>query len=652
MATLLGPASPAAAASYAPIAGGGSTMTYNAFHTWISNVFQYGLRVDYERSGNTTGRTRFREGTLDWASTDLPYGLGGTDLPPERGYAYMPDIAVATGFMYNLTIGGERVDNLRLSGDNIAKIFTGTLTMWNDPALLADNPGLALPAIPIVPVVRTDGSGSTWQFTQWLAARHAPQWTAYCAATGVNPCGTPTAYPVLAGSAMVGQPGDLGVPGYVTQAGANGAIGYVESPQVTASNFPVAKVLNSAGYYTSPTPGHIGLSLLKAKVSTTNGLGDLSDVYTNPDPRTYELSSFSYMVLPTDNAFTFNASKGYTLGDFGRYLLCAGQSQVTGQGYAPLPLNLLRASYGQLQKVPGAQLPATADFSLCHNPAVAADGTDALSATDPMPRPCDRLGAALCPAVVATATTLTGPAEAREDTPVTLTATVTPADAVGTVEFITAMGSLGPPVPLVNGVAQLTRYPIDNLYIYAKFTPTDEIAYAPSMSSGIIMTVTVQQQDEKIQVDVPLTEGVFTMTVDNTPVQMSEATLRPDHTFESSGDLRAVTVSDERDQTHPGWTVTGQVSDFTDGVHTFSGGYLGWTPIILAQNANHDVTTAAPVSPGAGPGLKDGAGLASAASPGGLGTTMLGAELHLKIPSTTQPGLYSATLTITGMAHG
>ncbi|GAA4261120.1 substrate-binding domain-containing protein [Dactylosporangium darangshiense] len=211
--SVAGIAGPAAAAGYVTISGGGSTMAFNAFQAWSGNVAQFGMRVDYERSGNTAGRSKFREGVYDWAVSDIPYGVD--DQPPVRGYTYVPSVAVATTFVYNLKIGTTRVTNLRLSGETVTKIFTGALTRWNDPAIAADNPGLALPAIPIVPVVRSDSAGTTLQFTRWMAARHGP--TCGCVPT--------SAFPVPPGSGMIAQPGDLGVSGYVGQYGANGTIG-------------------------------------------------------------------------------------------------------------------------------------------------------------------------------------------------------------------------------------------------------------------------------------------------------------------------------------------------------------------------------------------------------------------------------------------
>jgi phosphate ABC transporter phosphate-binding protein len=395
---------PAAAASYVPITGSGSTWSAPALQAWLENVGQYGMSVDYTGLGSTTGRNQFKINAVDFAASDIPYGVTDgtiTDPPPGRPFVYMPDTAGGTTFMYNLTIAGHRVTNLRLSGAVITGIFTGTITKWNDPRVAADNPGLSLPATQVVPVVRSDGSGATAQFTQWMIATNGPAWTAYCAKVGRVPCTQTSAYPVLPGSAMHGQNGDLGVSGYVQQAGANGSIGYVEYSYALETGFPVAKLLNSAGYYTEPTPGHVAVSLLAAKINNDKNnpdvylTQDLSGVYTNPDPRTYPLSSYSYLILPTavDNKFT--AAKGTTLGDFGNYLLCDGQNKVDALGYSALPINLVQAGFDQLRKIPGAHIPVT-DVSKCNNPTFSTNGTNTLAQKDPFPQPCDKKGPTQC----------------------------------------------------------------------------------------------------------------------------------------------------------------------------------------------------------------------------------------------------------------
>jgi ABC-type phosphate transport system substrate-binding protein len=196
---------------------------------------------------------------------------------------------------------------------------------------------------------------------------------------------------------MVGVPGDSGVSGYVAQTAAEGAISYTEYSYAAAAGFPVAKVLNAAGYYTAPTPGHVAVSLLQAQINqdTSSPLyltANLSQVYTDTDPRTYELSSYSYMIVPTDlSGPNFTTDKGYTLGALGQFALCLGQSQVDPLGYSALPINLVEAGFAQLRRIPGNQVPATdaSAIAQCPNPTFSTDGTNTLAANDPMPPACD-----------------------------------------------------------------------------------------------------------------------------------------------------------------------------------------------------------------------------------------------------------------------
>ncbi|MBC7403530.1 MAG: phosphate ABC transporter substrate-binding protein PstS, partial [Microbacteriaceae bacterium] len=174
----------AQAATYAPISGSGSTWSQNALDQWRKNVAaNYGMTVNYNGTGSSAGRRDFIAGTVDFAVSEIPFqGApedGSAPEKPANGYAYMPIVAGGTSFMYNLKIGGKRVTNLRLGGETITKIFTGKITNWNDSQIQADNPGLAMPDKPIVPVVRSDGSGSTAQFTLWMSKQFPALWSAF-----------------------------------------------------------------------------------------------------------------------------------------------------------------------------------------------------------------------------------------------------------------------------------------------------------------------------------------------------------------------------------------------------------------------------------------------------------------------------------------
>lgn len=416
LAMLVGPATAAFAADYVPISGAGSSWSSNAIDQWRRNVQQYGMRVNYASTGSSDGRNQFKAGTVDFASSEIPYGLqdgGVVDAPPSRGYAYMPLVAGGTAFMYNLSSGGKAITNLRLSGAVLTKIFTGVITSWDDAAIKADNPGLTLPKRKIVPVVRSDGSGSTAQFTTWMANQHQGLWDAYCAKAGrSNPCGVTSNYPTVSGKGFIAQPNSQGVSGYVAQKANVGTITYVEYSYALKTGYPVAKVLNKAGYYVEPTASNVAVGLLGAKINTNKSSSGyltqiLTGVFNNKDARAYPLSSYSYLIVPTGVEDNFTEDKGKTLGGFAYYFLCEGQQQAEVLGYSPLPINLVKAGLEQVRKIPGVEAKAI-DITKCNNPTFSKDGTNTLAKKAPQPPGCDKKGAPQCS---------TGTGGSKSDTP-------------------------------------------------------------------------------------------------------------------------------------------------------------------------------------------------------------------------------------------
>jgi phosphate ABC transporter phosphate-binding protein len=403
-----------AAGGYVPISGSGSTWSENALDQWRRNVASlYDITVNYAPNGSTSGRNDFRAGQVDFAVSEIPYGLsdgGVLDPAPTRAFGYMPIVAGGTSFMYNLKIGNNRVTNLRLSGETITKIFTQVITNWADPEIKADNPGLTLPAIKIVPVVYSNGSGTSAQLTAWMNSQYPALWDDYCHRVGRNltPCGFTSFYP-LGNSNMVAKNQSQGVSGFVAQDSSEGAITYVEYSYARNLRFPVAKMLNKANYYVEPTAGSVAVALLKAQLHQ-DLTQDLSQVYVNPDPHTYPLSSYSYMIIPKDTTQNFDTAKGRTLSEFAAYFLCEGQQQADTLGYSPLPINLVQDGVDQINQIPGStQKLNRNNLSGCHNPTVAPDGGNLVAENAPQPAPCDRLGA---PAQCAT-----GTGGARQSTP-------------------------------------------------------------------------------------------------------------------------------------------------------------------------------------------------------------------------------------------
>lgn len=397
----------ASATTWIPISGTGSTWSQNALDQWRKNVAtNYGMTVNYSGTGSSAGRRDFLQGTVDFAVSEIPFQAspedGSAPEVPKTGFAYMPIVAGGTSFMYNLKIGGKQVTNLRLSGDSITKIFTGVITNWNDPQLQTDNPGLAMPNKPIVPVVRSDGSGSTAQFTLWMSKQNSTLWNSFCTKVHrATPCGLTSQYPTF-GNAKA-QSGSLGVAGYVKQPYGEGAITYVEYSYALNANFPVVKVLNSAGYYVEPTASSVAVALLKAQINSTASspayLTQILDgVYNNADPRTYPLSSYSYMIVPTEVAGIFTSAKGATLGAFASYMLCEGQQQAAALGYSPLPMNLVLAGFEQIKRIPGAGA-ANVNANSCNNPTFKAGDSptnNELAVSAPQPAACDKQGTSQC----------------------------------------------------------------------------------------------------------------------------------------------------------------------------------------------------------------------------------------------------------------
>jgi phosphate transport system substrate-binding protein len=407
-----GPVTTAQAETYFPITGTGSTWSQNALDQWRSNVAKnYAMTVNYSGVGSSSGRRDFIDGTVDFAISEIPFQAKPEDgSAPETvrsgwGYAYMPIVAGGTSFMYNLKINGKRVTNLRLSGETVTKIFTGAITNWNDAAIKADNPGLAMPTKPIVPVIRSDGSGTSAQFTLWMSKQYPALWKK----------GMTSQFPSF-GNAKA-QKGSDGVSGYVSQNYGEGAITYVEYSYAKKAGFPVAKLLNKSGYYVEPTASSVAVALMKAEINTNESSPDyltqiLDGVYNNPDKRAYPLSSYSYMIVPTKVQGIFTANKGNTLGAFMRYVLCEGQQQADTLGYSPLPMNLVMAGSDQIKRIPGAGNTGI-DTAKCNNPTFKAGDSPSknqLALTAPYPADCDKQGTSQC---------TTGTAGAKQDTPTT-----------------------------------------------------------------------------------------------------------------------------------------------------------------------------------------------------------------------------------------
>jgi phosphate transport system substrate-binding protein len=472
---------PAARAAYATIEGTGSTWSELIVKQWISDVDANGIKVVYTGGGSSKGRKDFSQNTTDFAISEIPYQgtdeTGQADTSNGRPYAYLPIVAGGTAFTYQLKVGSTKVDNLRLSGETLAKIFTNKITNWNDPAITADNNGRSFPDKKIVPVVRSDGSGTTAQFTTWMDKAYPSIWRPYFGKSGL------TSYYPKKGDVMIAQSGSDQVMNTVSGFAGDGTIGYVEYSYPLDKGYPVVKVLNKGGYYVEPTQYNTAVALTKARIETADKSPEkyltqiLDGVYTNPDPRAYPISSYSYMIIPTgadDPRMT--TAKRQSLADFLYYSLCTGQTKAGAFGYSSLPLNLVSAGFSQIAQLKKAD-PAVnltdRDVKSCNNPTFDKNdpGKNLLAKIAPQPAACDKQGAGPC-------VTGTGTGKPSTDDPVDPAATdpaapgeTGPADPGGGAPGATAPGG---DTPIAAGP------PGSGAVLPGAASPGDEAVYANS----------------------------------------------------------------------------------------------------------------------------------------------------------------------------
>jgi phosphate transport system substrate-binding protein len=361
--------------------GAGSTWSAIAVNQWRADVNRTGLNINYNASGSTAGRVFYYTNEVDFAISEIPFTAAYKDatgtvvtneiaLAEHRPYVYLPIVAGGTSFMYHLDIGGQRFTNLQLDPPTISKIFTGVITNWDDPAIKALNPGVPFPNLAIRPVVRSDGSGTTAQFTAYMVNQEPAIWNAFCQKVGLpTPCPSTSLYPEFPGS--VAQQLSDGVANYVAASYNNGAITYVEYGYAKERDFPVASMLNKAGGYAQPTAFNVAVALQGASFNS-DGTQNLQGVYNYNAGAyakdVYPISSYSYMIAPTTTAAPFSTDKGNVLGQFILYFACAGQQKAEQLGYSPMPRPLVANAFAAEARIPGAPAPPPLDYAHCQNP--------------------------------------------------------------------------------------------------------------------------------------------------------------------------------------------------------------------------------------------------------------------------------------------
>jgi phosphate transport system substrate-binding protein len=325
-----GPAAPSDAdieALSAKISGGGASFP-DAFYQAVNSDFD-GIAgselVTYAKSGSSDGRKQLASGTLDFAGSD--------SLPkPEESYPsellFFPTVAAPITVSYQL----QGVDDLQLSPETVARIFQAEITSWDDPAIEADNPGVELPTTKITVVHRSDGSGTTNNFTSYLSAAAPDVWTLGKGDTVNWPAATQGAEKNSGVAALIGQ--------------TNGAIGYVDLADAIKADLAFARIENSAGEYVAPTADATKAALANAEVAE-----DLTyDPLNAPGADSYPITAPTYLLVLASQP---DAAKATTLKTYLRYVLTTGQAEAQKLGYVGLPEALQRKAYDQIERIGG-----------------------------------------------------------------------------------------------------------------------------------------------------------------------------------------------------------------------------------------------------------------------------------------------------------
>jgi phosphate transport system substrate-binding protein len=308
-----------ATSAQAAVTGAGSTFIFPVLSRWAADYHDAGgAEINYQSIGSGGGIAQIKAGTVDFGASDKP-------LTPEElaksGLVQFP--AVVGGIVPVVNLPGVRPGQLHLSGGALAGIFGGQVKKWNDPVIAGLNPGMRLPDTAISVVHRSDGSGTTFNFTHFLS-QVSPGWQKLIGE------GTTVNWPT-----GVGGKGNEGVAGYVKQI--PGSIGYVEYAYALQNHIPWALVRNSAGKYVQPNTASFQAAAATADWANAK---DFFLVMTNaPGASAWPIAATTWIVMykqPKNAANSAEAKKFFS------WSLTKGQKQALALDYVPLPASLVQ----------------------------------------------------------------------------------------------------------------------------------------------------------------------------------------------------------------------------------------------------------------------------------------------------------------------
>jgi phosphate transport system substrate-binding protein len=286
---------------------------------------QPNVTVNYNPTGSGQGQTDLQGGLVDFAGSDSL--VAEADVSKFKGsFLYIPIASAPITVSYNVS----GIDKLELSASTIAKIFSSKITKWDAPEIKADNPDAPLPSTPIVVVHRSDGSGTTANFTAYLTAAAPSDWT----------LGTDKV--VNWASSTIGAEKNTGVAEKIK--GTEGAIGYVDFSDAKAAALAFASIKNSAGTVVEPSLAGATAAMASAEVSADVTVSPMNA----PGDDAYPITSPTYLIVYAKQT---SHDKGTALKALLEYVLAAGQEKAESLDFAKLPDALLAKAKAQVDKI-------------------------------------------------------------------------------------------------------------------------------------------------------------------------------------------------------------------------------------------------------------------------------------------------------------
>jgi phosphate transport system substrate-binding protein len=309
------------------INGAGATFPQQIYQKWFSEYQKVDPSVsfNYQGIGSGGGQKQILAETVDFGASDGP--MSDENLAKSsRILWHIPTVAGAVVVSYNL----PNSPTLNIDGSTLASIFLGEITKWNDPAIVKQNPDVKLPNIDIVVVHRSDGSGTSFIFTDFLSSVS----TAWKSKVGKN---TAVNWPV-----GLGGKGNAGVAGQIKQS--PGAIGYVELAYAHQNKLPVASIKNSSGIYISPSLNSVVAALASATIPD-----DFRFSIVNPSgANAYPIAGTTWLLVYAQQK---DSTKGKKLVEFLKWAYANGESMAASLDYAPLPDALIKRALDRVNSI-------------------------------------------------------------------------------------------------------------------------------------------------------------------------------------------------------------------------------------------------------------------------------------------------------------